>query len=150
MNATASILTYVLEDDSDVLDIIKEMLHENGITQYSLFTSPTDFLKDLNSDINICVIDHYLTGGLDGIQVIKEIKAKNEFSYVIIMSGQKNFDVAVAYLNNGAEKYVDKTKPKYLETLIQELQTGFKIADRRIRIVKALESQKEKHELATG
>lgn len=141
---SVNILTYILEDDEEIHEVIKDILQKKDFKNYLFFSDPAQFLENLTADINICVLDHYLTG-TTGLKMIKEVKAKNKNSYVIVVSGQRNFNIAIQYLNEGADKYIDKDTEDYIFTLVSYLEEGLNEASRRVAIVKYLE-EKMKHE----
>lgn len=140
--------TFVLEDDIDIHDIIQSMLREKGFTKIHIHDTPEAFLAELDADINLCVIDHKLNSGLTGFDVLKKVKEKNKWSYVIVMTGQLDKKVVIDYLNAGADKYVDKgahiSIGGYMEELIDKLITGIDVARERIKLVKLLEATKQK------
>lgn len=139
-DTSVNILTYILEDDKEIHSIISDLLRQHNFTNFHFFVDPETFLASLTADINICVIDHYLTG-TTGLDMIQQVKDKNENSYVIVVSGQRNFDIAIEYLNQGADKYIDKNKVDYIERLIKCLQDGVSEASRRTAIIKFLEEK---------
>lgn len=142
-DASLHILTYILEDDIEVQEIIQNLIDETGIRNVKMYTSPKEFLAELTNEISICVIDHFLPDGLTGLDVIKAVKEKNEYSYVIIMTGQDSKNVAVKYINAGVDKYIDKDDGDYLKRLIEKLKTGFAVAQKRI------ETERMRREWAT-
>jgi DNA-binding NtrC family response regulator len=150
MDTTVNILTYILEDDVEIHDLINQLLKEHGITRFHIYDDPVSFMEDLTADINICVIDHTLKSGLTGIDVIKAVKEKNKRSYVIVMTGQVSYQVVVEYLNLKADKYIDKNevdrygKLTYLDDLVTAILDGFKEAERRVAFVKYLGETLEK------
>lgn len=137
-NTSVNILTYILEDDQEMHEIIKELLEANGIVEgnYDITHDPSIFLQHLNSDINICVIDHRLNSNVTGLDIIKEVKKKNEDSYVIIITGQIDYRVVVKYLREGADDYVDKNDSDYLDDLVSAILKGFVKAKQRIEYAK--------------
>ncbi len=139
MNKTVNILSFVLDDDKDILLIIEDLLKENSITNYRLFHSDEEFLNSMTQDIHVCVIDHFLTGKQTGLDVCRKTKARNKNSFIIVMSGQRDPDVIIAYLNECADKYVDKNKKDYLKTLIDYLKVGIETVVERLERMEKLE-----------
>lgn len=146
VETSVNIGMFILEDDAELHELIEMMLDETGFKNYSIHDDPDQFLAELDSDINICVIDHRLNSNLTGLDVIKKVKEKNKWSFVIIMTGQQDKSIVVDYLNAGADKYVDKSRKtvtEYMDDLISKLLTGLEVAKERIRVVKLLEATKE-------
>jgi DNA-binding NtrC family response regulator len=150
MQTSVNILTYILEDDVEIHDLIRQLLKEHGIAQFHIYDDPVSFMNDLTADINICVIDHTLKSGLTGVDVIKAVKEKNKRSYVIVMTGQVSYKVVAEYLNLKADKYIDKNEIDstgeltYLDNLVTAILDGFKEAERRVAFVKYLGETLEK------
>ena len=137
-----NIFSFVLEDDPEMLEAVEEILRRNRIETYRLFNSPKEFLQHLTADIHVCLLDHYLTGGQTGIDVLKQIKQVSFNSFVIVMSGQKNFDVVVEYLNECADRYIDKNKPDYMDKLELYLTKGLMESKERLEEIHFLMQRK--------
>jgi FixJ family two-component response regulator len=159
-NANVNFGTFILEDDIEMHEVMKDILKSHGLeeTKYEITGDPDIFLAKIkDSDFNLCILDHLLPHGYTGIDIIKEIKRKNKWSYVIVMSGQTSKLIAIKYLNEGANKYIDKTwsekelkevlgieddyQPTYLDVLVKYLKEAFIEARERIRIIKMFEKQ---------
>ncbi|GEO08781.1 response regulator [Segetibacter aerophilus] len=147
---SVNILTYILEDDVEIHEVINDLLKANGIVNFKLYDDPAEFLENLSADINICVIDHTLKSGINGIDVIKAVKARNKRSYVIVMTGQVSYKIVAEYLNLKADKYIDKNitdedgRYMYLDELIVSISEGISEAGRRVAFAKYLEETLEK------
>lgn len=143
MKTRLNILSLVLDDDVEILEIIEGLLKEHGITGYKLFTKYTDLLEQINGDVYVCVIDHFLTGGVTGLDVCKIIKENSKDSYVIIMTGQQDIKVVIEYLNSCADKYIDKHQRDYLDLLIKYVNEGLEIAKNRLEEIEILSQKRE-------
>jgi DNA-binding NtrC family response regulator len=124
-----NLITFVLEDDAIVQKMITEVFKLNGLQDFLLFTKSDKMLA--NEEVDICVIDYLLGDQLDGLAVMKIIRERNPECFVIIMSAQNDREVVIDFLNAGANKYVDKLKKNYLQTLVQYVQEGIVIAKRK-------------------
>lgn len=143
MTTRLNILSLVLDDDAEILEIIEDLLMQHGIVNYKLYTNYTDLLEQINGGIYVCVLDHFLSGGKTGLDVCQTIKEKSKDSYVIVMTGQTNIDVVISYLNNCADKYIDKSRRDYLELLIKYMNDGLEIAKNRLEEVEILQQKRE-------
>lgn len=133
------VVVFVLDDDQDTLDLIKEDFEEAGIKDYELFTSEREFLAKFNENVHVAVLDHYLQGsaeiGYDIMQTIFEMNRKHNSPIqckVIIISGQKNQQVTKWYLNNGAFKYLDKGEDGFNSNLISYVKQA--VADAEVAL----------------
>ena len=150
MTQEINIATFILDDDIDVLDIIKATIDRAGIRNYKLFTNEEKFISGLTEDIHVCVVDHWLSRRT-GLDILKEIKNKNEASFVIAYTVGTNPDIIIDYLNGGADRFVDKNKANHLDMLTSYLKEGLEIGTRRIEYSSFLKAKKEKmsHEQST-
>lgn len=135
---TVNIFSFVLEDDIDDLQLIEESLKKHGIKNYKLFQNTEDLFNNLTSDIHIVLLDHFLSGGLTGIDVCKKIREVSKDSFIIIISAQQSKDVVIEYLNACADKYIDKSKPGYMHQLREYLDAGLDHAVERLREIETL------------
>lgn len=129
--ASANIFLMAVDDDDSALEMLKYVLDENGVTKYSLSQTKEQFYKLKNSDINLILIDHRLYGDDAGLEIIKEVRQWNEENYIIIMSGVKDFDIAIQYTNLGANKFLYKYWPDFKDRLVSALREGFRAAKKR-------------------
>lgn len=120
------VLTYILEDDRATSEMIVEILKNNSIVDYRIFSNSSEFLSSLTHEVKICVIDYMLSEKLTGLDVMKIVLAKVPECFVIIVTGQQSHDVAVDFLNYGAWKYVKKSNPKYLNELVDYILLAIK------------------------
>lgn len=139
MNTTITVC--ILEDDNDTLDILGGILHNNHIEDFKLLTRPEDFLQSFGSEIVVCLIDLILKSGMSGLDVIKAVKAKNQSTFVIVMSGLENYKLVIDCLNAGANRYIDKNNSNYLTRFIQYIQEGLREAEKREKLFDFLEKK---------
>lgn len=140
---TYNILTYILEDDEDMHEVLKNVLKAKNVPEdmIEITHDPSQFLEKLNSDINICVIDHRLSLGVTGLDIIREVKKKNKDSYVIIITGQSDYRIVAKYLREGADDYVDKNENNgdYYDDFVASVLKGVNMATERIEELKERE-----------
>jgi DNA-binding NtrC family response regulator len=144
MEQTINILSFVLDDDADILELIEGLLKENGIHNYRLFSTEKELFDNLTKDIHVCVIDHYLPSAKTGLQVCKEIKSISPDSFVIVMTGQQDTNVVIDYLNACADKYIDKNRKDHLLLLIDYLNVGLEQAKKRLDEITILQQKRER------
>lgn len=141
-----NIFSFVLEDDPDVLEQVEAILKGNNIESYRLFHTPEQFLQNITADIHVCLLDHYLSGGLTGLDILREVKKRSADSFVIIMSGQQSMDIVVQYLNECADRYIDKNKPDYLQKLELYLTKGLDESKARLEEITFLMERKKERD----
>jgi len=117
-----NILTYVLEDDEDIIYLLDRLFKANNFVDYSFFKNTDEFLQNLNERVHICVIDYYLPGPLNGLDVMKLVLTQNPWCEVIMISGQDNLKVVIDFINNGGFRYVNKNDSDYMRHLVDFIQ----------------------------
>lgn len=103
-----NVVTFVLDDQQFVLNLIKKAFDEYGIDNYLTYTNTDDFLSHFGSHVNIAVIDHYLGGDLTGLDILKMCMQKNQDCYVIMMSGTAEESVLIAAMELGCRHFIKK------------------------------------------
>lgn len=151
MEIVINIGAFILEDDLDMHDIMMDALKENNLMA-EITDDPELFISKLkSSDINICVLDHILSGEKTGLDMITEVKRINKWSVVIVMSGQSKMDIALEYMNLGATKYINKNwdekilnlmlcnknikDPTYIDVLVKFIKEGIEEAKERVEML---------------
>ena len=124
MEEMLNIVTMILDDDTQMLELIELALKDAGIKNYRLFFSDTDFIDGLSENMHILVIDHHLNGTVDGLDVMRRAIKKNPNVFVIAMSGNDDSRLIVEYLNEGANRFVLKKERDYLEQLVKFVRQG--------------------------
>ncbi len=141
---TVNIATFILDNDQEVLDIIEETLDKAGIANYKLFTDAELFMDGLNDEIHVCLVDHFLIGKKTGLDILSEIKAKNEHSFVIAYTAMKNPDVIINYIECDIDEFIDKNKKDHLKRLTSYIQKGIKGAIKRIGFSTFIKTERDK------
>ncbi|NTV83734.1 MAG: sigma-54-dependent Fis family transcriptional regulator [Bacteroidales bacterium] len=97
----------VIDDEISFTEEICEFLKKSG---YSCFEahSGTEGMKILkNQEIDILILDVMLPG-MNGLEVLKEVKNKHPHLEVIIMSGHGNMETVITAMRLGALDYLRK------------------------------------------
>lgn len=98
MPIRSSVLIFILDDDM-ADHTIGILLNENGYLNYKVFTTPEAFLKEMNPDVRICIIDYRLDHALNGLDVIDMVKVANPACYFIMITGMKSYEVIERFCN---------------------------------------------------
>lgn len=138
-----NIAAFAIDDDPDTLNEIEQVIHNSGIENYNLFTNEDDFINGLTGDIHVCIVDHLLVRKT-GLDILKAVKEKNEFSFVIAYTGVRDPEIIEKYLNGGANRFVDKNKKHHLQLLTQFLREGLNVAKKNLEFSNYLKGEMEK------
>src|SRR6185437_9192794 len=98
---------FVVDDDAAALDSLVLLLRSDGLNP-SGFSSATAFLDSLTPEARGCVISDVRMPGMDGVQLIKTLKAMNCILPVIVITGHADVTVAVQAMKSGAAEFIQK------------------------------------------
>ena len=98
---------FVVEDDKFYADLLQNEITKEKLGSVELFTSGELFLDNIYKRPDIVILDHHL-GSMEGIDVLKKIKAVNPNIQVILLSAQEQLNVAITSLKYGAFDYIEK------------------------------------------
>lgn len=126
-------LLFVVEDNQVYNRLIVSFLKTNGYTNVETFLSGEDVLKALENREPSIIVQDYLLGGINGIEVLKAAKARYPSVEFIFLSGNDNIEVAINTIKYGAYDYIVKDQMA-LKKLVTKID--------RIEAFKSLEIQK--------
>lgn len=108
----------VLDDNIDDLELIGHHFRKNGIVDFKLFDNDKEFLKEINEEVIIVIIDHQIGSLKTGLNVMKDVIDINPVCYPIVVSGNDDPHIIMEYLNSDAFRYVLKNDDNYLNTIL--------------------------------
>jgi DNA-binding NtrC family response regulator len=106
----------VVEDEELMRTILRQLLEAEG---YQVFTadSAENALEIFSGEDLAVTLTDIKMAGMDGLQLLDQIKTSDDEAIVIIMTAYSSVDSAIAALRKGAYDYV--TKPFVNEDLLQ-------------------------------
>jgi two-component system response regulator FixJ len=107
MSPAADRTVFVVDDDAAALDSLVMLLRSDGLNP-SGFSSAQAFLDSLTPDARGCVISDVRMPGMDGVQLIKTLKAMNCILPVIVITGHADVTIAVQAMKSGATEFIQK------------------------------------------
>lgn len=99
---------FLVDDDPFYLNLLEQMLRNQGHDQMHLFESGVDCLNALNQKPDIIFLDHNMDT-INGYEVLKKIKRFDPDIFVVMVSGQEDLKTAVDSLKHGAFDYILKS-----------------------------------------
>ena len=110
---TKNIRVLLIDDDREFLDLARFLLEREGDIYVVTTASSRDALERLEVESYDCVISDFMMPEVDGVELLKILRAKGSEMPFILLTGKGREDVAVRALNLGADFYVEKgTDPK--------------------------------------
>jgi len=98
---------YVIDDDEAMRDSLNFLLDSAGFN-VTLFESALKFLEALPSLDFGCVVSDVRMPGLDGIELLKRMKADQSSFPIVIMTGHGDIPLAVEAMKLGAVDFLEK------------------------------------------
>jgi two-component system response regulator FixJ len=117
---------YVIDDDAAMRDSLDFLL---GAADFhvTLFESAQNFLNTLPTIDFGCVVSDVRMPGIDGIELLKHLKASGSLLPVVIMTGHGDVPLAVEAMKLGAMEFLEK--PFEDDRLIGMIETALKRAE---------------------
>jgi PAS domain S-box-containing protein len=98
----------LIDDEPNLLDVSKQFLEIDGCFSIDTAISAKDALKLIEKQDFDVVISDYQMPEMDGIQLLKEIRAKENYVPFILFTGRGREEIVIEALNNGADFYLQK------------------------------------------
>jgi two-component system response regulator FixJ len=113
---------HIVDDDDDVRESAALLLDASG---YSVFTYPSgvDFLERFDASVPACILLDIHMPGLDGLEVQRQLAAREVGYPVIVLTGQGDISIAVQAMKNGAFEFLEK--PYLNDVLLAAVRDAF-------------------------
>jgi len=117
---------YVIDDDEAMRDSLNFLLASTGF-DVVLFESAQIFLDTLPDLAFGCVLSDVRMPGIDGIELLKRMKARNSPLPIVIMTGHGDIPLAVEAMKLGAVDFLEK--PFDDDRLVAMIETAIRRAE---------------------
>jgi two-component system response regulator FixJ len=135
---------FVVDDDAAALDSLVMLLKSDGLTARG-FLSAHDFLAQFEPEARGCVITDLRMPSMDGVELIKALKAVGCILPVIVITGHADVSRAVDAMKAGANDFLEKPyeSEQILRAVRASLEQNDAAADAgadRLRVQRRMES----------
>jgi DNA-binding NtrC family response regulator len=113
----------IADDETEYLETLVKRMKKRQLDITGV-ESGEKALKWLEQNLADVVVLDVRMPGMDGIQVLREIKTKYPMVEVIILTGHANVEVAIEGMELGAFDYL--MKPMDIDELLYKIQDAFK------------------------
>ncbi len=107
MTPAADRTVFVVDDDEAALDSLVMLLRSDGLNPRG-FSSAATFLEALKPGARGCIISDVRMPGMDGVELLRKLKAMNCLLPVIVITGHADVTVAVQAMKSGAADFIQK------------------------------------------
>jgi two-component system OmpR family response regulator len=108
---------FIVDDDPMQSSMLQDYLSKYSTFSIHVFNSGEECIKNLSLDPQIVFLDYNFDkagrDAMDGIDILKEIKAQKPATEVVMISGQDKIDVAVNTMKYGAFDYIVKSESAF-------------------------------------
>jgi two-component system response regulator FixJ len=117
---------YVIDDDEALRDSLLFLLDSAGF-EVTLFETAQQFLDTLPSLSFGCIVSDVRMPGIDGIELLKRLKAAHSAFPIVVMTGHGDVPLAVEAMKLGAVDFLEK--PFEDDRLIAMIDTAIRQAE---------------------
>jgi two-component system, LuxR family, response regulator FixJ len=117
---------YVIDDDEAMRDSLNFLLDSSGFVA-TLFETAQQFLDALPTLAFGCVVSDVRMPGIDGIELLKRLKALRSVFPIVVMTGHGDVPLAVEAMKLGAMDFLEK--PFEDERLIDMIEQALRLAE---------------------
>ena len=130
----------VVDDEVDFLETIVNRLKKRKLDATGV-TSGEEAIDLLKKELfDVVLLDIKMPGGMDGIEVLREIKKIQPLAEVLLLTGHASVETSIEGMKLGAFDYL--LKPMKFEDLLQKMASAFEkkaTHDKKIRDAKIQE-----------
>jgi FixJ family two-component response regulator len=117
---------FIVDDDYDMREALSAILRNAGF-RTAAFTDGRSFIRLARNQTPACVLLDVCMPGPTGLEVLKEIDAKNYPAPILIVSAQEDVLTVVQAMRNGAFDYLEKRlDPVTIVTRVNEAIDAWK------------------------
>jgi len=128
MDVRKYLLIYVVEDNLVYNRMVCEYLKKQNYTRVKSFVSGNECIKAvMNGENPNIVIQDYFLDDLNGIDVLKAVKAKYKEAEFIFLTSNENIEVAIDCIAYGVHDYILKDKGDILKRLLDKINKVSKV-----------------------
>lgn len=101
------VVVHVVDDDIAVRQSLSFLLASEGLP-VRLYESASALLESVKDAADGCVVTDVRMPGIDGIELLRRLKARGSTLPVIVMTGHADVPLAIAAMKEGAADFIEK------------------------------------------
>ena len=108
----------LVDDEADFLTTLAERLEARGLKVSTAASGEDAIGKVAGQNFDLIVLDLAMPG-IDGLETLKRIKAKQPDAEIIMLSGQGSIKTSIEAMKLGAEDFLEK--PVHISDLVAKI-----------------------------
>jgi len=112
-----------VDDETEFLETLVKRMKRRDIEAHGVGSGEAAIHYLETSPVDVVVLDVKMPG-MDGIEVLREIRRRHPLTEVIMLTGHANVEVAIQGMELGAFDYL--MKPMDIDDLVYKLQDAYK------------------------
>lgn len=113
---------FVVENDNLFVKMLDHIFTSDMVFEFYDYKSEQEALNNMNMNPSVFILDHALSGIMNGSDTIRAIKNEHPETHIILLLDKNDEKLASKLLNAGANDYLFKG-PDLLEELNKKLDT---------------------------
>jgi DNA-binding NtrC family response regulator len=109
----------VVDDEIDFLETIVNRLRKRGMGAEGVSSGREAIRRIAETPFDVVLLDIKMPGGMDGIEVLREIKRQRPETEVILLTGHASVETSMEGMELGAFDYL--LKPMRFEELLKKI-----------------------------
>ena len=130
----------IVDDEEDFLETITNRLKKRDVDATGTLSGEEALEVLKGKTFDVVVLDIKMPGGMDGIEVLKEIKKLYPLTEVILLTGHASVETSIEGMKLGAFDYL--MKPIKLEELLQKIAQAIEKKDAQEQKVRSAQIKK--------
>ncbi len=118
-------LVFFVDDDKMILNLLEYTLSNRQNFEVKTFFTGEECIEQLGQKPDLIVLDHIFKSngqpGKSGLEILKEIRNKNNKLPVIILSSADDQKIADEFISNGATEFIPKND-YFIDALIESIE----------------------------
>ena len=109
----------LVDDEEEFIDLMSQRLETRGLKVVAVTSGEQAVAKANDQSFDVAVVDLAMPG-IDGIETLKQIKARRPDMEVIMLTGQATVQSGIEAMKHGASDFLEK--PVDLNVLMEKIQ----------------------------
>lgn len=109
----------LVDDEEEFIDLMSQRLETRGLKVIKVTSGEEALAMTDDQNFDVAVVD-FAMPGIDGIETLKQIKAKRPDIEVIMLTGQATIQSGIESMKHGAIDYLEK--PVDLNILLEKIR----------------------------